>query len=262
MSTTIVVPCYNEEKRLPTALFAQYLTDMDSSSFKVNFLFVDDGSKDRTKILLHRLTDHAPPGRASLLALESNCGKAEAVRRGMVKALESSDCAFVGFWDCDLATPLDAVAELANELSSHPALQMIFGARVALLGRKISRSPVRHYLGRVFATLASLALGGLPIYDTQCGAKIFRATPQLKQVVTEPFLTRWVFDVEIIARFAALSEALGTAPLSETVCEFPLRRWEDVAGSKVRRFAFVAAAPLPRGLFPAFTRACIPPGGR
>jgi dolichyl-phosphate beta-glucosyltransferase len=234
MRVVLVVPCYNEEKRLPEAQYVQWLGAGESS---VHLLFVDDGSRDGTVKLLRRIAQSVPAGRASILELGTNQGKAEAVRRGFLEAMSSaSDGDLVGFWDSDLATPLAAVAQLAGVLRERPQLQMVFGARVALLGRAISRSPVRHYLGRVFATLASAILD-LAIYDTQCGSKLFRVTPALRAVVGTPFLTRWVFDCEMIARYAALSAAgaaPSTLPLTETIYEFPLEEWVDVAGSKVK----------------------------
>lgn len=233
---TVVVPCYNEEKRIREEEFGRFLSSQEMADASIRLLFVDDGSTDATVEVLQRIVSAAPAGRASLLPLTPNGGKAEAVRRGMLQAVEQpapEGGAIVGFWDCDLATPLDAIQELAEVLRAQPWTQMVFGARVALLGRQIERKVVRHYLGRVFATLASLSLG-MPIYDTQCGAKLFRASDELKTVLSHPFLTRWVFDCEMVARFAALQGPKPHRPVQHTIFEFPLTRWVDVAGSKVK----------------------------
>ncbi len=117
---------------------------------------------------------------------------------------------------------------------------MVIGSRVKLMGRTIERLAWRHYLGRIFATAASLVLD-LPVYDTQCGAKLFRATPLLAQVFAEPFLARWVFDVEIIARFMELDPG-GPDRIGEALFELPLRHWIDVHGSKVKPVDFAQSA--------------------
>ena len=237
-SIHLVIPCYNEAKRLPTEEFLAYIDSHPS----VRFLFVDDGSTDSTAIMLRALRDQRPES-ASVLELEHNCGKAEATRRGMVKAIrdlgstELDGSHTVGFWDGDLATPLSAVDDFTEVLAQDSTLRMVFGARVGLLGRKIERKMDRHYLGRIFATLASTLLG-LRIYDTQCGAKLFRATVDLDAVLAEPFGNAWVFDVELIARFAALhrGELAGAGkrlPIESVIYELPLKEWRDVAGSKV-----------------------------
>ncbi len=80
----------------------------------------------------------------------------------------------------------------------------------------------------------------LPIYDTQCGAKIFRITPDLRFVLDSPFQSRWIFDVEILARFLAIYKN-DPVRLSNLIYESPLRRWEDVAGSKVGTLDFLKA---------------------
>jgi len=83
----------------------------------------------------------------------------------------------------------------------------------------------------------------LRIYDTQCGAKLFRATPELARVLATSFQSRWIFDVEIIARFAALRRLAMDASLKGTsappsveasIYEYPLEQWEDIAGSKLK----------------------------
>lgn len=232
--TAIVVPCYNEARRLRVGDFVEYAHACPD----IAFLFVDDGSRDATWEVLQKLQQQAGPN-VHILRQPANAGKAEAVRAGMNAALAQLDPDIVGFWDADLATPLDAIQDLRCILLRQPAIEMVFGSRVRLLGRRIERRPVRHYLGRLFATVVSNLLR-LPIYDTQCGAKLFRATPELRQVLADPFVSRWVFDVEMIARFIRLSsgDAHNVAP---RIYEFPLHVWEDIAGSKVKPTDFLKA---------------------
>lgn len=215
---------------MPVRQFREFLETAD-----VDLVLVNDGSRDNTAEVLEAVRA-ARPERATVIDDGVNRGKAEAVRRGTTFALERG-CDFVGFWDADLATPLSDIPQFLDILAARPELDMVFGARVKLLGRDVERRAARHYLGRVFATFVSTMLA-LPIYDTQCGAKIFRAQPFGKALFGAPFLSRWVFDVEIIARY--LREA-GRERAARGIYEFPLMRWVDVAGSKLKATDFLVA---------------------
>ena len=224
MTLTVVVPCFNEADRFDSEAFLAF------DAVSVGFLFVDDGSTDGTAALLDHLAGFDPT-RFRVLTLERNVGKAEAVRQGILRAFEDGPD-YVGFLDADLSTGLDEIPAMVSLLDERPTILAVIGSRVRLLGRRIDRKLGRHYAGRVFATLASMVLR-LPVYDTQCGAKFFRATPAVASVFAEPFLSRWVFDVELLARFVRLGVADGLDP-TEILVEHPLTEWRDVPGSKVR----------------------------
>ncbi|HTS28939.1 MAG TPA: glycosyltransferase [Bryobacteraceae bacterium] len=245
-TVAIVVPCYNEGRRLPVGEFQKFL-----GSSSVDFLLVDDGSRDNTREVLAKL-QAAWPGRVTPIHQDRNRGKAETVRHGICCALDRG-FEYVGFWDADLATPLDEIPEFLAVFAGRPQIDMVFGSRVKLLGRRVERKAARHYLGRVFATFVSILLG-LPIYDTQCGAKIFRVRENTRALFDRPFLSRWVFDVEILARY--LSDVGPDVAISK-IYEMPLRSWVDVGGSKVKPTDFLVAfrdVLRIRGAYPRFTR--------
>jgi dolichyl-phosphate beta-glucosyltransferase len=222
-STTVVVPCYNEEKRIKPESFRPLVTQGG-----MRVMFVDDGSTDETRA---RLQAACTRGEGfSLLPLEKNNGKAEAVRAGMLLALERGAPA-VGYLDADLATPAEELLRLRETMKAAGAA-VAFGSRVRLLGTQIERSAARHYIGRIFATVASRWTLRVPVYDTQCGAKIFERTPALEQALAKPFESTWTFDVELLGRL--LYGAGHTSLRVADFLEMPLREWRDVAGSKVR----------------------------
>ena len=111
-----------------------------------------------------------------MLTLSRNHGKSEAVRQGMLEA-SKQPLTFLGYFDADLATPVDELLRLVSIIEADDNLEAVFGSRgAAKLGSSIVRTPLRHYLGRVYATAASIAVG-VVVYDTQCGAKVFRMNP-------------------------------------------------------------------------------------
>ena len=231
MRLTVVVPCYNEEKRLPADAFRKFAMP----GVQIDYLFVNDGSTDGTARVLDGLQNE-DASRFTVLTLEQNSGKAEAVRRGMLAAIDRAPD-LAAFWDADLATPLDELPLFVDIFNTRPEIEMVFASRVRLLGRNVRRKPVRHYIGRFGSTLISQSLG-VQMYDTQCGAKMYRVNNGLREIFSTPFVSKWIFDAEIISRFIRQRGREAAVP---AMYELPIREWRDVHGSKVKSRDFVRA---------------------
>ncbi len=221
---TIVIPCYNEERRLDERSLLCL-----AESGRLRLLMVDDGSTDRTGAVLDRLASRSND--IDTLVLPGNVGKSEAVRTGLVEAT-GRGATVVGYYDADLATPPNELLRLVHIIESRDDLEAVFGARVAMLGSTIERTALRHYFGRVYATAASLALG-VHVYDTQCGAKVFRANRTFLEAIEQPFASQWAFDVELLGRLLKGSGASPGIPV-DAFLEVPLRSWRDIEGTHVR----------------------------
>lgn len=224
MKVGIVVPCYNEAGRWSAEYWRSMLVLPG-----VRWLFVDDGSTDATGRLLD---EEAEAENAQVLRIAANGGKAEAVRAGMCLLMDTDpSLGAVGYMDADGAFNPDDVRDIgatfAERVNPQSAATSVWSSRVALAGRNIRRSTSRHYIGRVVATIVSVGQTQIP-YDTQSGLKLFAPSPELRQALSWPFATRWLFELELLARWQVITGS------EMRIWEEPLNYWHDVPGSKIR----------------------------
>jgi dolichyl-phosphate beta-glucosyltransferase len=217
-SISIIIPAYNEEKRLPATLdrVRDYLCRQEWEFWEI--IVVDDGSKDAT-------SDVARRAKARVLANPGNRGKGYAVRHGMLEAKGE----WALFSDADLSAPIEELDKLWNAAERE-------NARVAIGSRAIDRSLIgvrqprfREDIGRFFNLLMRIATG-LPFHDTQCGFKLFEAAAA-REIFSRQRLDGFGFDVEVLY----IARHLGYKCL-----EVPVR-WNDVAGTKVSPWLGMAA---------------------
>lgn len=228
----LVVPCHNESARLVPDVWLAFLARPQNKD--VHFFFANDGSSDATGKMLRDMC--AKSGRAHLFESAVRRGKAETVRLSILriagrsaKKEEYGRFDHVGFWDADLATPLTEIGEIRRLLRDR-AFDGVFCSRIKRLGAAVDRKPLRHMLGRVFATAASLVLQ-LPVYDTQCGAKVIRSDV-IEPIMREPFVSEWIFDLEIILRMKRCG--------FDRLYEKPVAEWTDVPGSTIRPMDYIS----------------------
>jgi len=160
---SIVVPAYNEERRLPATL-ARILCYLDEQPYDGEVIVVDDGSEDRTAEIVRGLMPRYPNLR---LIENDHRGKGYAVRTGMLAAKGQ----VVLFCDADLAVPIEETGRLLAWLEE--GYDIAIGSREGLGARRYGEPWHRHLMGRVFNLLVRLIAVG-HFKDTQCGFKCFR----------------------------------------------------------------------------------------
>ncbi len=218
----LVIPCYNEYDRLPETQFRSFL----ESPADVLLLFVNDGSTDGTSVKLQALSRDYPK-KVMVLDNERNMGKAGSIRNGMLFLTENVQAKYMGYLDADLATSLEECLSLTQYLND--GRQFVFASRILRIGAVVERKFSRFLAGRIIATLISKILG-IPVYDTQCGCKVFYST-LVPLLFTKPFISKWLFDVELFSRILC---TYGTAQGTLMMLEVPVERWVDKGDSKVR----------------------------
>ena len=219
----IVIPCYNESSRLQYQTLLNYL-HANRDSF---ILFVNDGSLDDTLMLLRKLELEAD-GRASVLSLAENRGKAEAVRQGFLEAYKEKDFSFIGFVDADLSAPLHEINNVLSLMENSPDLKLVIGSRSVPGASHGGRNVLVRLGGYLFAWLVSRKLENR-FYDTQCGFKLFRRE-LVPDCFRNEFISRWIFDVEILAR---LHKTRGKETCRKMIFEYPLSSWSRSVGTRI-----------------------------
>lgn len=225
----VIIPCYNEENRLDI----KALKDFIRNHPWICFLGVNDGSQDRTLNILQNL-HHEFKDQFRYFDLPKNAGKAEAVRQGILQAHQTETFDYIGYWDADFSTPLAEIDHFVAFSGGHLHHAFILGSRISRLGSRINRKLYRHYLGRIFSTATSFILK-LHVYDTQCGAKLISAK-EIDNLFSQPFISKWFFDVELLAR---LKKQYGHEKTAEITLEVPLLEWNEIGGSKLKWMDFI-----------------------
>ena len=218
----VVIPCYNEEERLLSKEFIDYIDE--NSGY--HLCFVNDGSKDKTIEVLNNLQK----GREDFITVydcEKNGGKAEAVRLGMLHMAQKEDLDYIGFLDADLSTDLADFDDLVKTIQTSD-FKIVSGSRISRMGANITKESARKIISITINFIIRKILK-MDFKDTQCGAKIF-SKDVIKIAFGEKFVTQWIFDVEIFKR---MSIHFGLKRAKELLCEQPLKRWIHADGSKL-----------------------------
>lgn len=213
---SIVVPAYNEARRLPQTLDS--LRDFGREFTRtVEVLFVVEHSRDGTL----EIASEAARQQENFFAIDNGPqrGKGHAVRSGMLRARG----AHVFYMDADLSVPLGEIGAFLAHFASHPEVDVLLGNRQHARSRIVRRqSPLRESMGKGFNRLLQ-TFGLASLHDTQCGFKAFRRDAA-HAIFSRQQLDGFAFDVEVLL----LAERLGLH-----ISDLPVE-WRNSADSRVR----------------------------
>jgi len=213
MEISVVIPAYNEEKRLPSTL-EKTIDYLKSKEWKYEIIVVDDGSMDGTRDVASKYLESG----VRLTPSRANKGKGGSVKEGMLLAKNE----WVLFMDADNSTPASSLDKFIPYLEEYDVL---IGSRNLPGSEIVIKQPfLRSILGKGFPLLVRmLVVRG--IKDTQCGFKLFRKKC-ITQIFEKQTLDKWGFDVEIL--FIARKKGYR-------IKEIPIKWWND-GESKVSAF--------------------------
>jgi dolichyl-phosphate beta-glucosyltransferase len=214
MLVSVILPAYNEEKRLPETL-REVHSYLCRQNYDYEILVVDDGSTDKTAERVGNLMTEVEHVR--VITLHGNRGKGYAVRQGMLAARGT----YRLFMDADNATSVEHISRILPELEQ--GFDVVIGSRDIEGSVIAQRQPLlRHHLGNVFNLIVQVFLGLWGIPDTQCGFKGYSAE-SAKQIFTRTKMNRWTFDAESLVIAKQLGYKIKEIPVT----------WSDDAQSKV-----------------------------
>ncbi|MDO5975143.1 response regulator [Flavivirga jejuensis] len=218
----VVIPCYNEEKRLLSKEFFDFV----DSNLGYHLCFVNDGSTDNTLEVLNDLCKNREAN-ISVFNCEKNGGKGEAVRQGILHLAKDEQLDYIGYLDADLSTDFRDFDDLVKTIETSD-FKIISGSRMSRMGADITKESARKIISKTINLIIRTILG-MPFNDTQCGAKIMDKDIT-KHMFKDKFITRWLFDVEIFIR---MRKHYGKKKAISYICEQPLKRWIHADGSKL-----------------------------
>jgi glycosyltransferase involved in cell wall biosynthesis len=218
-SISVVIPAYNEEKRLPASLeqVSEYLRGKGGIAAEI--LVINDGSRDATRDLSQALARRLEGNGLDIRVLDNpgNRGKGYSVRHGMLEARHD----WVLFTDADLSAPIEECDRLIDAVDGGQ-YDVAIGSRAldrSLIG--VHQSGFRESMGRFFNLMVRLG-AGLSLHDTQCGFKLF-SRQAVQAIFPSQQVERFGFDVEILY----LAQKFGLR-----VAEVPVR-WNHCEGTTV-----------------------------
>ena len=198
---SIVIPAYNEERAIATAIrrAADYFS-RSGKSFEI--IVVDDGSADHTSERVREEMRSHPMLR--LLRNDTNQGKGFSVKRGALSASGE----WILFLDADLSTQPEEFEKLKPAMQDH---DIVIGSRVLRDSVIAVHQPfLREWAGRFFNKVVQWYLG-LPLSDTQCGFKCFNR--RTKILFEKQTLAGWAFDVELLFLAQKMGFRIAEAPV-------------------------------------------------
>ncbi|SFD04501.1 DNA-binding response regulator, OmpR family, contains REC and winged-helix (wHTH) domain [Algibacter pectinivorans] len=218
----VVIPCYNEEERLSSKEFHDFV----DSNLGYHLCFVNDGSTDKTLEVLNTLKK-GRENNISVYDCAQNGGKGEAVRQGVLHLAKDPQLDYIGYLDADLSTDFRDFDDLVKTIETSD-FKIVSGSRMTRMGANIAKESARAIISKTINLIIRTILG-MPFNDTQCGAKIMDKDIA-NLVFKDKFITRWIFDVEIFIR---MRKHYGKKKAISFICEQPLKRWIHADGSKL-----------------------------